>query len=201
MNRYDLGDIVVLGIEIRDADGDLADATEVTVIIVDPAGDSTTSDPITSTTDGVYTYDYIPETAGRYVATWLATGTNSAAETTVFVVDDPATALATVDDLAGRIQARIPDADRGAAQAALDYAHALVLAHCRQTVAVTDPLVGLARGVILSVAQRCYVNALERQSYSGPEQLSFAPSWGDVTLTPREQATLSPLVDYAAGIG
>lgn len=201
MNRYDLGDLVPLGVEIRDTDGDLADATEVTLTVVDPAGASTDYGPVASTSTGVYAYDYTPATAGRYVALWVATGVNQSTESVVFTVTDATTVLATVSDLASRIQLGIPDADLGAAQSALDYAHALVVGHCRHTVAATDAYAGIARGVVLSVAARAYVNALERQTYNGPEQLSYTPSWGDVTLTPREQVALSPLVDYAAGIG
>lgn len=90
MSTYDLGDLVPLGVEIRDTEGDLADATTVTVTVTLP--DGTTSGPhtVTPSPTGVYQYDYTPSQVGRHGVRWVATGTNAGAFTDVFTVLDPA---------------------------------------------------------------------------------------------------------------
>lgn len=89
---FDLGDTVPLTVQIRDATGALANATDVTVTITLPDGTTaspTVMNPPAST--GVYIYDYSPTMAGRHLVRWVATGTNASAYTDVFDVrdDDP----------------------------------------------------------------------------------------------------------------
>lgn len=75
---YDLGDIVPLSVETRDANGNLANATTVTLTIKKP--DATLETPVvTNPSTGVYRCDYTPATAGPYAVKWVATGTNAAA--------------------------------------------------------------------------------------------------------------------------
>lgn len=85
----DLGDLYPLTLAIRDADGVLADATEVTLTITLP--DLTTVSPSPSNpTTGRYEYDYPTVQAGRHVARWVATGVNAGSYTEVFDVREAA---------------------------------------------------------------------------------------------------------------
>jgi hypothetical protein len=83
---YDLGSIVPLSTQIRDASGALADAGSVTVTISLPDGTSVTSTPITASPTGVYGYSYPTVQAGRHGVRWVATGANAAAFTDLFEV-------------------------------------------------------------------------------------------------------------------
>lgn len=82
---YDLADVVPLGITVKDAAGDPANAGAVTVTITLP--DSTTDTPTPANPAvGEYTLDYSPTMPGRHVATWVATGANACGFTDVFDV-------------------------------------------------------------------------------------------------------------------
>ena len=88
-STYDLGDVVAFAVEIRDSAGDLANATAVTLTLTLP--DGTTATPVTANpSTGRYTASYTPTVAGRFVARWVATGTNASAFTDVFTIIDPA---------------------------------------------------------------------------------------------------------------
>lgn len=97
MTTYDLGDTVALGIEVRDGDGVLADATAVTCTFTLPDGTTATGSVLHPST-GSYTVDYVPAQAGRYLVRWLATGAIVAAHTDTFDVraaaDVPVVSLA-----------------------------------------------------------------------------------------------------------
>jgi hypothetical protein len=81
----DLGDVVPLTVEIRDAAGNLANAGAVDLTIVLP--DGTTATPTASNPSvGRYQTDYVPLVPGRYVARWVATGLNSSAYVETFDV-------------------------------------------------------------------------------------------------------------------
>jgi hypothetical protein len=83
---FDLGDIIPLTIEIRDANGALANAGgTVTLTIGLPDGTSTTP-TVTNASLGRYQCDYIPTLVGRHAVRWVATGTNSSAYSDVFDV-------------------------------------------------------------------------------------------------------------------
>lgn len=80
---FDLGDIVPLTVEIRDADGELANAGAIALTITKP--DGTTDSPIpTNPSTGLYQTDYTPAAAGRYSVRWVATGANASAYTDAF---------------------------------------------------------------------------------------------------------------------
>ncbi|MFD9949823.1 hypothetical protein ACFWYW_55860 [Nonomuraea sp. NPDC059023] len=72
---------------ITDAAGIPADATSVSVTITLPDGTTVSSGAISSTSAGVYDYDYLTLQAGRHNVRWLATGTNASAFSDAFDVD------------------------------------------------------------------------------------------------------------------
>jgi hypothetical protein len=133
VTTYDLGDVVPIGVETRDTEGDLANATTVTVTITLP--DGTTSGPhtVSSTSTGVYQYDYTPTQVGRHTAYWKAEGTNKSAFTRTFEVLDPAREpLIQPDEL--RTALRNPDIAEADAEAVVLVASELVRDHCRQQI-------------------------------------------------------------------
>ena len=83
----DLGSNVPLSITIYNADGELEDAGTVTVSITLPDGTIFTPAAITSTSPGVYAYDYASVQVGRHNVRWLATGANASAYGDVFYVN------------------------------------------------------------------------------------------------------------------
>lgn len=87
----DVGDVYPLTVEIRDANGVLANAGAVTLTITLP--DATTVAPplaISNPSTGVYQADYPTVQAGRHTARWVATGANSSSFADVFDVYDAA---------------------------------------------------------------------------------------------------------------
>jgi hypothetical protein len=84
---WDLGDSVPLTIQIRDSDGNLANATDVSVAVTLPDGSTHNSGSILPVSVGQYEYDYATLQAGRHNVRWVATGTNASAYTDSFVVD------------------------------------------------------------------------------------------------------------------
>jgi len=75
---YDLGDVVPLTVEVRDAGGVLAAAGAIVLTVVLP--DGTTATPaVTNPSTGIYQHDYPTVQAGRHSVRWLATGANSSA--------------------------------------------------------------------------------------------------------------------------
>jgi hypothetical protein len=101
MATYDLGDVVTLSASVHDVDGDLADATDVTLDVTLPDG-TLTQPTVSHPSVGQYTATYTPPSPGRYMVRWVATGDNASAFTDSFSVRDPdavRTYLATVDDV------------------------------------------------------------------------------------------------------
>jgi hypothetical protein len=83
---FDLGDVVPLTVEIRDASGALANAGgTVTLTIGLPDGTSSTP-AFTNPSVGRYQCDYSPTMAGRHTVRWVATGTNTSSYSDVFDV-------------------------------------------------------------------------------------------------------------------
>lgn len=83
----DLGDIYPLSINIYDANGNLADAGNVNLVITLPDGTVNNVGTIISTTTGVYDYDYATVQVGKHNVRWLATGSNAAAHASNFYVN------------------------------------------------------------------------------------------------------------------
>jgi hypothetical protein len=96
---YDLGDVAVLAIQIRDTTNTLANAGAVTCTITLP--DSTTSPAtVTNPTTGNYTATYTPTQVGRHNVYWQATGANASAQTDIFdVKPTTSTALLSLADV------------------------------------------------------------------------------------------------------
>lgn len=69
---FDLGDLVPLTVDVRDAAGALTAATGVALTITLPNG-STVAGTVTNPSLGRYQCDYAPAVAGRYVARWTST--------------------------------------------------------------------------------------------------------------------------------
>jgi len=90
VSTFDLGDVVPLGVETRDTEGDLANATTVVVTITLPDGSTSGPHTVSPTSTGIYQYDYTPSQVGRHGVRWVATGTNAGAFTDVFDVLDNA---------------------------------------------------------------------------------------------------------------
>lgn len=85
---FDLGDVVPLTVDIRDANGVLAAAGAVTLTITLP-DDTTVTPSVVTPSIGRYQFDYVAPQAGRYVVRWLATGVNASAHVDTFEVLPP----------------------------------------------------------------------------------------------------------------
>jgi hypothetical protein len=84
---YDVGDVVPLGLQVTDSDGQPADATDVAVTIGLPNNTSVTPTPDHDDPgSGRYTVDYVATLEGLHTVAWEATGTNATAYTDVFNV-------------------------------------------------------------------------------------------------------------------
>jgi hypothetical protein len=82
---FDSGDVVPLTVNIRDANGALANATAVTLTITLPDGTTTSPAPANPSV-GLYQADYVTVMEGRHVVRWVATGNNASAYTDSFDV-------------------------------------------------------------------------------------------------------------------
>lgn len=71
---YDLGDVVPLGVTVKDDGGTLVNAGSMALTITLPDLTTVIVDPVTPVSTGTYTYDYTTSQAGRHVVRWLATG-------------------------------------------------------------------------------------------------------------------------------
>lgn len=83
----DLGDVYPLTINIFDADGELANAGDVTLTITLPDGSINNVGSISPSSTGVYEYDYTTIQVGRHLVRWVATGANSSANNETFYVN------------------------------------------------------------------------------------------------------------------
>lgn len=83
---YQLGDVVPLSVTITDSDGQPADAGAVTLTVTLPDGTTDVTNPITSTTPGVYDHDFATTQAGVHQVRWVATGENASAFEDAFSV-------------------------------------------------------------------------------------------------------------------
>lgn len=104
---FDLGDVIPLSVQIKDAAGGLADGGAVTVTITQP--DSTVDGPhtVASTTTGVYNYDFVPAQAGRHTVRWISTGANASSYADIFDVAEPSRAIISLSDAKKHL--RFPD--------------------------------------------------------------------------------------------
>lgn len=204
MAAYDLGDVVTLTATIRDDDGQPVDATAVVCTVTAP--DATTSTPAVShPAVGVYTATIEPATAGRYLARWVATGTNAAAfvdSFTVYAAVDAALRAEMAARVAAKSRVSLPaenSTDRGSLDAAVEDATALVMAHLRRDTidTLTSHARDAIRAVIVRVAARFWRNPqdLASQSYNGMSISVAEPR----VLTGDEQSALAPYVPRKRG--
>lgn len=82
----DLGDPYPLSITIHDSFGNLANASNVELIITLPDGSSINIASVTPTSVGQYDYDFETTQVGRHNIRWIATGTNASAFSNTFYV-------------------------------------------------------------------------------------------------------------------
>lgn len=187
MATYDIGDVVTLTCTVRDEAGALADAEAITCTITLPDGTTTSPTP-THPSTGTYTATYTPAVAGRFAVKWLATGANAGAFADDFTVV-AGVPLLTRSHLEAHLQRTIAAADQASADAACDYAVALVedvLGFDVTSATFTDSAgvvtrpsatdVTLARGIAVRIAAQWFTNPQDRQSYAGPEGLSYTAS-------------------------
>lgn len=87
MAVYDLGDVVALGVTIKDANGNPANATNVVATITQPDG-STVLPTVVNSATGLYDINFTPTQFGRYTIRWVATGANASAYADDFTVRD-----------------------------------------------------------------------------------------------------------------
>ena len=181
MATHDLGDVVALGVNVRNDADALEDATAVTVTITLP--DGTTSGPhtVSSTSAGVYAYDYTPSQVGRHGVRWVATGTNASAFTDVFDVLD--NSLLPIVSLA--------DAKR----------------HLNITATTDDEELRRTLAVATDLAERYANRALRRKTVAethdggGPVLILRQPPVASVTtVTVGGTATTAYVLDPAAGL-
>lgn len=85
-NAYTVGDLLPFSLNIYNANGVLADGTNVSLTVILP--DGTTAGPfaVSSTPTGVYNYVYATTMPGRHLGEWTSTGTNAGGEPQSFTV-------------------------------------------------------------------------------------------------------------------
>ena len=91
MTVWDLGDRVAIRHQVRDADGELVDAT-VTLVLIAPDGVITTPAP-THTSTGTYDVSVLSDQTGQWRYIWTVAGTVDDKTTGTFDVADPAPPL------------------------------------------------------------------------------------------------------------
>lgn len=95
----DLGDLVPLAVEIRDAAGVLTNASLITLTLTLP--DGTTTSPFVAnppTATGKYVADYVPLQYGRYRVRWVSSGPAAAFEDVFDVRDSTSTSIISLTD-------------------------------------------------------------------------------------------------------
>lgn len=110
MATYDLGDVVALAVEIRDAAGALANAGSIALTVTLPDG-TTASVSTANPSTGTYTANYTPTVAGVYGALWVATGANASAHRDSFTVLPAEVPLVSLDDVKARLNITDTDND------------------------------------------------------------------------------------------
>lgn len=83
---FDLGDVVPLTIDVRDAAGNLANAGGTVTLTIGLPDGTSISPASTNPTAGRYQCDFVPTLPGRHAVRWVATGTNASAYSDVFDV-------------------------------------------------------------------------------------------------------------------
>lgn len=159
---YDLGAVVPLAVDVRNAAGDLADAATVALAITLP--DGTTASPAVTNppaSTGRYGYDYPSVQPGRHLARWTTTDPVTAYTDTFYVHGAASTALVSLADTKAHlnIDPAVTDHDaelRDAILTASDVAEGICGSIARRTVTEThsgrgQPGLVLRRGPVISI--------------------------------------------------
>ena len=129
MLTVDLGAPAVVGIELRDSTGTLANATGMTCTVTLPDG-TTTAATVTNPSTGLYTATLSTTTqVGDHVAYFASSGANTDTAYRVFTVE--AAGLFDLDELATLLDVT---ADATRAVMARHCAHGLIRSYCRQNI-------------------------------------------------------------------
>lgn len=94
---WDIGDQVPLAITVKDANGNLAATTPVTVTVTLPDG-TTASPTVTTPSTGLYQATYVPAAAGRFTYRWVAAGIYPGAHTGTFYVMSSVGAVVSLEE-------------------------------------------------------------------------------------------------------
>ena len=87
MSVWDVGDVAVFSVQVRDSDGIPADATDVAVTVDLPDGTSM-SPPVVHEAVGLYSAGIVASVPGLHSVRWVASGANASAYSDVFTVAD-----------------------------------------------------------------------------------------------------------------
>lgn len=99
-----------LALEVRDANGALANGGAVTLTITLPDG-TTTSPAVSNTGTGLYSAAYTAAQLGEHGVSWLVTGANACALTDSFDVESPAVGLVSLTETKAFLRITRPDDD------------------------------------------------------------------------------------------
>jgi len=82
VKRHDYGDLIELSATFRDADGNLADPTTVTLKLIMPTGGTITVNTggLTHPSTGIYRYNQSGTVEGTWTRRWESTGTPQEAD-------------------------------------------------------------------------------------------------------------------------
>lgn len=195
MSTYDLGDVVTLTCEVRDAAGALADAGAITCTITLP-DHSTTVATHTHPSTGTYTADYQPTQLGAHLVVWRATGSNAGLFRSTFTVTDGVAVepLIRPERVAAKGHVTLPTSgtERAALDTAIDDATGTVLGYLRRP--HIDNVAPAAQAAIRSVATRVALRMWRNPADTGSESYNdMSHSFTDPRLlTGDEKDSLTP---------
>lgn len=95
---HDIGDVVGLGIEVKDSAGTLVNSAPVTLTVTLPDGTTSSPSP-TNPTTGAYQASYTTTQAGRHTYKWTVGGTYPGVHPGEFLVFDASGSLVSLEDM------------------------------------------------------------------------------------------------------
>lgn len=154
MTGYDIGDQVLIELNVTDPDGVAVNPSTVTLEVVDPDSNST-SPAATNQGVGQYRASVLASSSGTWRYTWTTTGPAGVQHGKFVVAEDPPVRLdllATVDDLENRF-GTLTESQALVAPFLLADASALIRAECRprkfSSVIADDSVVLRPRGTLI----------------------------------------------------
>lgn len=131
---WDVGDVVPLGVEVRDSAGDLAAAGAIACTITLPDGTTATPAVITAAT-GRYSAQFTATQAGPHGVRWVATGANASAWHDGFYIRPVSTPLVSLSEIKTHLNIAAADtADDEELRDKLAAAHDAVAANLQRPV-------------------------------------------------------------------